>query len=59
MKIKKIMALSHELGSTVSRLQNHYEETVYTTQFPAVPGTHLINLERMKGSVDLGAIQWF
>ena len=49
MKIKKIMALSHELGSTVSRLQNHYEETVYTTQFPAVPGTHLINLERMKG----------
>ena len=30
-----------------------------TTQFPGVPGTHLIDLVGMKGSVDLGATQWY
>ena len=34
-------------GSTASRLQSHYEETVHF--FPEIPGTHLINLRKMKG----------
>ena len=39
-------------GSTALRLQSHYEETVcfFATKFPEIPGTHLINLERMKDS---------
>ena len=28
---------------------------LFTTKFPAIPGTHLIDLGRMKGWVDLGA----
>ena len=30
---------------------------LFTTQAPGVPGTNLINLGRMKGSVELGAAQ--
>ena len=37
------------LGSAASRLQSHYEETVYFLQSPGGPGTHLIDLTRMKG----------
>ena len=37
-------------GSTVSKVQIHYEEIVYfTTKFPEDPGTHFIDLGRMKG----------
>ena len=32
---------------------------LFTTKFPETPGTHLIDLERMKGRVDLEATQWF
>ena len=32
---------------------------LFTTKFPEIPGTYLIDLGRMKGWVDLGAIQWF
>ena len=32
---------------------------LFTTKFPESPGTHLINLRRMKGWMDLGATQWF
>ena len=32
---------------------------LFTTKFPGTPGTHLIDLRRMKGWVDLGATQWF
>ena len=32
---------------------------LFTTKFPEIPGTHLINLGRVKGWVDLGATQWF
>ena len=28
-------------------------------KFPEIPGTHFINLGRMKGWVDLGATHWF
>ena len=32
---------------------------LFATKFPEIPGTHLIDLEWMKGWVDLGATQWF
>ena len=35
------------------------ESLLFTTQFPEVPGTNLINLEKLKGWVDLGVTQWF
>ena len=30
----------------------------FTTKFPDIPGTHLVDLGRMKGWVDIGATQW-
>ena len=43
------MALCYGWGSTVSRLQSHYEDNLlFTTQFPGVPGTNLIDLGRVK-----------
>ena len=30
---------------------------LFTTQFPEIPGTHFIDLGKMKGLVDLGATQ--
>ena len=32
---------------------------LYTTKVPESPSTHLIDLGKMKGRVDLGATQWF
>ena len=32
---------------------------LFTTKFPDIPGTHFIDLGRMKGWVDLGPNQWF
>ena len=32
---------------------------LFTIKFPDIPGTHLIDLGRMKGRVDLGATEWF
>ena len=32
---------------------------LFTTKFPEIPGTHFIDLGRMKGWVNLGATQWF
>ena len=32
---------------------------LFTTKFPEIPGTHLIDLRRMKGWVNLGVTQWF
>ena len=31
---------------------------LFTTKFPEITGTHLINLGRMKGLVNLGAIEF-
>ena len=42
------MTPSYGRVSAVSRLQSHYEETVYF-QFPGLPGTHLIDVGRVKG----------
>ena len=37
---------------------SHFEEAVYfLPKFPEIPGTHFIDLGRMKGWVDLGATQ--
>ena len=32
---------------------------LFITQFKKIPGTHLINLGKMKGCLDLGATPWF
>ena len=32
---------------------------LFTTKFPEIPGTHFIDLGRMKGCVDFRATQWF
>ena len=44
------MAPFYEWGSTASRLQPLWGGSLlFTTQFPQIPGTHFINLRRMKG----------
>ena len=48
----------HGSGSTTSGLKSYWEEVV-TTTIPEVPGTHLIDLGKMKGLVELGGTQWF
>ena len=60
-KLKKnFMASFYGWGSTASRLEPLREGSLlFTTKFPEIPGTHFIDLERMKGWVDLGATQWF
>ena len=35
------------------------DNLLFTTKSPAIPGTHFINLERMKGWSDLGTTQFF
>ena len=54
------MAYFYGLGSIVSRLQSYLEKTVYfsTTKYPRVPGTHLIDLGKVKRWIDLEATQW-
>ena len=54
LKKQTIWPLLMDAGATVSRLQSHYEETVYF-KFPGLPGTHLIDLRRVKPRGDLGA----
>ena len=45
-------------GSTASRLEPlRGGSLLFTTKFPEIPGTHFIDLGRMKGWVDLGATQ--
>ena len=54
------MAPFYGWGSTASRLQPlRGGSLLFTIQFPEIPGTHFIDLGRMKGRVDLGATQWF
>ena len=45
------MAPFYGWGSTASRLRSHYEEVIHVLPhfFPEIPGTHLINLRKMKG----------
>ena len=47
-------------GSTASRLKPlRGGYLLFVTKFPEIPGTHFIDLGRMKGWVDFGATQWF
>ena len=51
------MAPFYGWGSSASRLQPlRGGSLLFTTQFPEIPVTHFINLGRMKGWVELGAI---
>ena len=45
-------------GSTASRLEPIRGGSLLFTKFSEIPGTHLVDLERMKDWVDLGATQW-
>ena len=48
------------LKRTVSSLEPLWGDSLlFTNKFPEICGTHFIDLERMKGWVDLGATQWF
>ena len=50
------MAPFYGWGSTASRLEPlQGGSLLFTTKSQEIPGTHLIDLGRMKGSVDLGA----
>ena len=45
-------------GVQLSQGYSHFEEAVYFLPFSSQsPGTHFIDLGRIKGSVDLGATQ--
>ena len=47
-------------NSTASRLEPlRGGSLLFTTKFPEITGTHLIDLGMMKDWVDLGATQWF
>ena len=35
------------------------DSLLFTVKFLGVPGTHLIDLGKVKGCIDLGATQWF
>ena len=44
------MALFYGWGSTASRLEPlQGDSLLFTTKFPDIPGTHFIDLGRMKG----------
>ena len=52
------MATYYGLCSTTPRpLQE--DSLLFTTKLPEIPGTHLIDLRKMKGWVNLGATQRF
>ena len=52
---KKFKAPFYGWGSTASRLESLWGGSLlYYIKFPEIPGTHFINLGRMKGCVDLG-----
>ena len=54
------MATFYGWGSTASRLEPlRGGSLLFTTKSPEIPGTHFIDLGRMKGWVDLGATRWF
>ena len=54
------MALFYGWGSTTSRLEPlQWGSLLFTTRFPEIPGTHFIDLGKIKGWVDLGATQQF
>ena len=57
---KNFMTPFYGWGSNASRLEPlRGGSLLFTTKFPEIPGTHFIDLGRMKGRVDLGATQWY
>ena len=58
--LKLMASFFYGWGSTASKLEPLWGGSLlFTTKFPEIPGTHFIDLRRMKGWVDLGATQWF
>ena len=56
---KNVMAPFYGWGSTASKLEPLWGGSLlYNTKFPEIQDIHFINLERMKGWVNLGATQW-
>ena len=54
------MAPFHGWGSIAPRLEPlRGGSLLFTTKFPEIPGTHFIDLGRMKGRADLGAPSGF
>ena len=54
------MAPFYGWGSTASRPEPlRGGNSLFTSKFPEIPGTHFIDLGRMKGWVDLEATHWF
>ena len=50
MSLKKTMAPFYGWGSTASRLEPlQGGSLLFTAKFPEIPGTHFIDLRRMKG----------
>ena len=59
-KKKTTLAIFHGRGLTASRLEPlQGGNLLFTIKFLEIPGTHLIDLGRMKAWVDLRATQWF
>ena len=57
---KNFMDSFYGWGSTASRLVSLQGGSfLFTTKFPDIPGTHFMDLGRMKGLVNLEATQWF
>ena len=57
--LKNFMAPFYGWSSSTLRLEPLWGGSLlFTTKFPEIPGTHFIDLGRMKGWVNLGATQW-
>ena len=57
---KTFMAPFHGWVSTASRVESlRGDSLLLTIKFPKIPGTHFIDLGRMKGWVDLEPTVWF
>ena len=59
LKLKQLYGHFYRWGLTTSKLEPlRGGSLLFTNKFPEIPGTHFIDLDRMKGSVNLGATQW-
>ena len=59
-KNNNLMAPFYGWGSTALRLEPiQGGSLLFTNKSPEIPGSHFIDLGRMKGSVDVGVTQWF
>ena len=59
LKLKELYGHFYRWGSTTSKLEPlRGGSLLFTIKFPEIPGTHFIDLDKMKGCVNLGATQW-